>query len=221
MADKSNKKTECLRRLENVCRKADHIVTKILRITTGSLDRLMERVNNLKVVHLYRDPNAIINSRREWRGYPITDGFNNAKKLCDKMMIDLVGGLKLMHQFPDRVKFVFYEDIMSGVEVKTKELYKFLDMDASLMKFEHEETLDKIANEAPKDSEVARLAELRKKNNAFWWRQNLPFNVYGIVQDQCLKISSIFNLTFYENENTLRNFSIPSMNLPKFFVIQV
>ncbi|WAQ99951.1 hypothetical protein MAR_024324, partial [Mya arenaria] len=66
-------KSVCLRDLQDVCRRSTVRFIKLLRLTLGSLQPLLENNEHLKVVHLFRDPRAIIHSRMYTRYYPTNE----------------------------------------------------------------------------------------------------------------------------------------------------
>ena len=83
-------KSECLRNLETICKYRKHRVIKMLRVTLGTLRPLLEKNPRLKIVHLVRDPRAVMHSRKYSRYYGV--GANDIgdrtveENLCDKML---------------------------------------------------------------------------------------------------------------------------------------
>ncbi|WAR04426.1 hypothetical protein MAR_019795 [Mya arenaria] len=159
-------KSTCLKELEQICKAATHIVTKVLRITTGSLQPLLERKPNLKVIQLFRNPFAIINSRTHSKGYPVRDFTANAANLCKKMHWDFTGALELQKKYPGRVKIIFYEDLKSDVEGKMKTLTDFIGMDYDVNVIKKYNTVKTNVAKANTPS----LVKERKEDNAHWWR---------------------------------------------------
>lgn len=202
-----------MKKLEEKCKSADHVVTKVLRITSGSLETLLERFDNLKVLHLYRDPRAVVNSRMKWTNYPVGNVFQNARILCDKMLVDLLGGIKMVERFKNRFKFIFYEDILLETTEKVTVLFDFLGMQHITAN-----TKTNIRNDqCSTSSECPEELFVRKANNAFWWQYSLSYDMVNLIHSQCRDITVIFNMTHFANAILLQNMSTPSIVLPDFF----
>ena len=203
-------KMACLKAQETKCKNASHRVTKVLRLTTSSYDQLLERRTNLKILHLFRNPFAIINSRTESKGYPVRDFISNAAVLCKKMLLDYEGGIRLAKKYPGRVKMVFYEDIKSNVTEKMNVLYDYIGMERN----------DKEVNQWNKvkpnkgKSNTPVMSRTRVLDNAHWWRNHMSFLRYQGVRDKCTHLMKIFNLTNFKDRQELIKLNIPEINLP-------
>ncbi|WAR07401.1 CHST5-like protein [Mya arenaria] len=79
----------CLPMQALYCSNFRHLVVKTLRITTDSLGPLLDRKPDLKVIQLFRNPFAIMNSRLESSFQSIVSDFvEMGESLCRKMEID-------------------------------------------------------------------------------------------------------------------------------------
>ena len=204
-------KKECIKRQETLCKKAKHIVTKVLRMTVGSLEPLLRTVPDLKIIQLMRDPRAIINSRIHSQGYPARDYVSNSKALCQKMTWDLEEGLVLMKNYPDRFKFVFYEDVKSDVLSKARQLSNFIGME-----FDEAEVarLNIVSVNKAKSRSVA--TKSRVIDNAFWWRTRLSLANVDNVQRYCSKVFDGFDLKLFHSKADLTNASLSTFVLPNY-----
>ena len=208
-------KKTCLQRQMTLCKKSSHVITKVLRLTTGSLEDLLKKRDDLKIIHLFRNPLAIINSRTESVGYPVRDYAANAVTLCKKMMIDYDGAKRLKEKYPDRVKLVFYEDIKSNVNEKIKKLYEFIGMEFI------QSEVDRLNKVTPNQSRVRspNIQNTRTKNNAHWWRTHMTYQRYKSTYDKCKHLAKDFNITYFSDRNHLLKLNIPDMTLPKHLII--
>jgi len=204
-------KMTCLKEQEELCKKSDHIVSKVLRVTTGALEKLMESRPKLKVLQLFRNPIAIINSRTESKGYPVKDFAANAKNLCQKMFWDYQGSLELQKRFPNRVKMIFYEDLKSDVASKMKKLTSFVGMEYDEQEIS---SLNKVKTNAGKVSNP-KVKQTRISDNAHWWRTHISMTRYKQVTEKCQDVIKAFNLTQFEDNQRLTNLAIPEMVLPQ------
>lgn len=209
-----SKKT-CLQRQMALCRNSSHVITKVLRLTAGSFDRLLQKRQDLKVIHLFRNPFAIINSRTETSGYPVRDYNANALTLCKKMALDYDGAMKLKEKYPDKVKLVFYEDIKTNVTSKIKKLYDFIGM--NFVKSEVDR-LNQVKTNTPK-IKTPRIQSTRASNNAHWWRTHISYQRYKATYDRCKNVVKIFNITYFADRNHLLKLNVPDMTLPKHLII--
>lgn len=181
---------KCLQVISDICRKSTHRVSKVLRITLGALEPLLRNNPRLKVVHLFRDPRAIINSRIETQGYPLRSSDSsipsiksNAKALCDKMTADLKEGTILKQKFPERFRFIHYEDIFTNKE-SLIQLFSLVGMqttEGNLM------TVKSIKTNPPKRQHETR-ERFRKSNNAYWWTKYMAWKIVEIVNSECLPV---------------------------------
>ena len=181
-------------------------------MTVGSLEPLLQKNPNLKIVQLFRDPRAIINSRLYSRGYPARDFTKNARALCKKMNWDFKEGKELLKQYPDRVKLIFYEDIKSDVMKKSEQLSNFIGMD-----FQAAEV--NLLNRVKTNNAVAgrhiKAPSSRSKDNAFWWRLSIPDSTLKIVQRECRTVLEELGLRLFNSSTDLKNLSLPTFLTPK------
>lgn len=197
------------------CRNSSHIVTKVLRITTGSLEDLLKKRNDVKIIQLLRNPIAIINSRTESKGYPVRDFTANAVTLCKKMALDYDGAMALKKKYPDRVKIVFYEDIKSNVDEKIQSLYQFIGMEYSN---DAVQKLNKVKPNAAK-SNTPQMQKTRSQDNAHWWRTHISYLRYKTSYDKCRTVAKLFNITYFADRYQLMKLSLPDMTLPEHLII--
>ena len=108
------------------CKNSTHRVTKVLRFTVDNFDSFLMSRDNIKLIHLVRDPRAIINSRIGTNFFPTKDVLSIAEVLCNKMIHDFQAGRKLLMKYPKRFRFVYYEDLTDNPLDKIKALYKYL-----------------------------------------------------------------------------------------------
>lgn len=173
----------------SVCQKATHIVSKVLRVTTGAYKELLHDIPKLKVIHLFRDPRAVIHSRLETHGYPIkrtsiasmkSNIKANAKSLCTKMATDLKEGKQLQTLFPDRFRFIHYEDLYT-LDNSLISLHTYLGMPISNRELQFARTHK--SNSGNRRDSASR--QERQGNNAFWWRKYISWDTVQLVDAEC------------------------------------
>ncbi|XP_060596083.1 carbohydrate sulfotransferase 1-like [Ruditapes philippinarum] len=215
MKHKNKHKTCFQRHMPKKCKDSTHKVTKVLRLTTDLLATVLQSRDNLKVIHLFRDPRAIINSRIETDWYPAkTDKMiiENAKSLCNKMLYDFREGQKVQKLFPDRFRFLYYEDFSVDILNKSKILYNYLGMNGNEVYYPEIIKLPAAKNAAPVKSE-------RKKNTAYWWRKTFKWEVVEKMEEICKDVYKELGYKSFSNKQEYNDLSIPSVVIPKDYLI--
>ena len=204
-----------MRHMPRVCKDSTHKVTKVLRLTTDLFIPLLRSRENLKVIHLLRDPRAIINSRIVTQWYPSRteeSAIENAKSLCNKMLYDFRAGQKVQKLFPDRFRFIYYEDFSVDILNKTKILYDYLGMNVNEKYYTEIMNLPVFKNATADDSE-------RKKNSAFWWRTTLKWDIVNKMEDICKDVYKELGFRSFKNIQDYKDLSIHSLVIPKQYLI--
>ncbi|XP_052795311.1 carbohydrate sulfotransferase 4-like [Mya arenaria] len=209
-------KSVCLRDLQDVCRRSTVRFIKLLRLTLGSLQPLLENNEHLKVVHLFRDPRAIIHSRMYTRYYPTNEKEQEAvaKGLCDKMLKDYFSGVKLMKQYPGRVMFLYYEDLLEHLHVRLKELYSLLNIEYNATLVDHLAEIN--VNLAPAEKGISFRSD-RQGNNSIWWRKYMTWDDVASVEAVCGTAMRYLGYTSFDSVTQLRDLTVSSYRIPQMF----
>lgn len=179
-------------------------------MTLDNLGEFLVSRPNLKVIHLFRDPRAIINSRIQTAWYPSgTDKIvlDNTRALCNKMMIDYKKGLGLLKRFPDRFRFLYYEDLNDEPMQQVKRLYEYLGMSLDPATYSKVKTLPVFV---PNDQKLE-----RERNTAYWWRKSLSWKYVQQIDDICKEVYNTLGYRVFKSEVGLKNLTIPSVRIPK------
>ena len=209
----SNTLKTCLRAAEPGCISAKHRIIKLLRMTLDNLELLLQKNKHLKVVHLFRDPRAIINSHINtgWFGYDQYDPIfivGDAGVTCQRMMTDIQTGKQLQQKYPGRIKFIQYEDIGNLEPDKMKRLYAFLGMSFTIQ----EDTLIRKVKLPRKNSGV-------KGFHPYNYRETLSWKVVETVDRECSEVITELGYQLYRNEQHLRNMSHPAATNPLPYIV--
>jgi hypothetical protein len=176
---------------------------------------MLDTRKNLKVIHLFRDPRAIINSRIETKWFPSkTDEevIENAKSLCNKMLYDFRKGQNVHKKYPDRFKFIYYEDLTSNMLSKSKILYNYIGMNVDETYFP--EFMKHIVSKKTFVSKVE-----RKKNSAYWWRKNLNWTIVKNMEIICKDVYTELGYKPMSSFQEYVNLSMPSTVVPNEYLI--
>ena len=194
--------------ITNKCKNAKHRVTKVLRLTLDHFDTLLKSRNNLKVIHLFRDPRAIMNSRLQAEWYPSKDLLSNADALCRKMLFDYRVGQKLLKKYPNRFRFLYYEDLTDELLDKLKTLYTYIGMPLEEPRYSIVKTTNVF------DSSKTKVLTEREKNTAFWWRKKLKWDLVTKMDNLCKDVYDALGYITFSNYNEMQNLTYPSVNIP-------
>lgn len=195
------------------CRQARHKVIKVLRMSTDNLEYLLESRPNLKVIQLFRDPRAIINSRIETPWYASKSNITtrlNIQSVCSKMRTDVIESKKLLEKYPERFRLVYFEDLADSPGSKIIAIYKFLGMSIDPA------TYMEAFQTSPKKKEP-----LKSSNNTiYWWRQTLRWDYVKYIDILCGTLYNMLGYRSFKEVETLRRLSVPSVKIPNQFQIR-
>ncbi|CAC5385522.1 CHST1 [Mytilus coruscus] len=118
-------KGKCIRNLEAMCKNSSTILIKTIRLSFDQLLKIVTKIPELKVVHLVRDPRAILHSREEAKQIDYRHIRNESHGLCFKMANNINIGNHLMKE---KVFFLKYECLAANPVIIAKTLYSFLNL---------------------------------------------------------------------------------------------
>jgi len=163
--------------------------TKVVRATMDSMKLLLRELPTLRVIHLVRDPRAVTLSRHRFnpsaRGIYAEriqrkSGFRfapEASLYCNHVTADIRSRLALEREFPSRIMWMRYEDVIDNPVQRFRDLYKLLDEPIPM------KTLKQMENMASRG---------RKKNLTTKWQNILNFTDQIEIIHRC---SDFFRLT--------------------------
>ncbi|XP_060062625.1 carbohydrate sulfotransferase 4-like [Ylistrum balloti] len=182
----------CSRKYLSLCSQHGSIVSKMPRISIGLASKLLNRLPNLKIVHLLRDPRAIMNSRKKYDWTPVPSG---AISLCYKMFDDVLEAEKVKTAYPTRLYTVYYEDMVMEPLETFEKIYNFTgyNFDAN----EKTRILDKMQNST-------RIAKA--------WRNGIDDKILRETNKACTRLYPRLGYPQISNLLEIKNMSIPLRN---------
>ncbi|XP_029440325.1 carbohydrate sulfotransferase 5-like [Rhinatrema bivittatum] len=227
-------RTECLRKcnrvpfekLEEACRAHSYVVVKVVRILDLKIlyQLLKDPSLDLKIIHLVRDPRAILSSRE---GFPylneddatisrVQNSKNNISVVMQEICNAQVQMYKLASQDPQpflkgRYRMMRYEDLVRDPVAHIRDLYDFvgLKITPSMESWIYNVTHGLI----PNDKDLLPFSEDSRKI-ALQWRERLSFQKVKEVQKLCQQDMEVFGYAFIEAEQEQKNMSLDLL-LPK------
>ena len=122
---------KCLKPLVSKCQRSDIIATKVIRLHMSFVDRLMSDDPDLRLIHLVRDPRAMVES---WRKLEVRKRRRLSKKqmqlntllICKRMMTDCRIRRQLELAYPSRIFLLRYEDLVTSTDTVIQNVYNGL-----------------------------------------------------------------------------------------------
>jgi hypothetical protein len=198
--------------LIDMCQSHRHVVVKSIRVKNLNELRELGKFdieapwNILKIIHLVRDPRAIINSRahidltQHNTNWTKADFKANARALCTQILENLkegVGG----ESFKGMYHVIRYEDIVTQPERATRQLYEFASLPWS----------DRVAQWLRKNTgnkhESNAFSTTKNANVSLnHWRTH-DLNTIRIIERECSIIMALLGYKKVRNREHLLSFS--------------
>ena len=190
-------------------------------MSSDNLDKILVRNPKIKVIQLFRDPRAVINSRLTTDWYYLKENKSdvnydairaNADGLCRRMTYDLKMGMYLQDKFPSRFAFLLFEDIYSDRQKSNSDLYRYIGMEVPKKD-------DKFLN----NCDIGKYEHtVVKKSSDFssWWRTQLSFGASRAIEDACIEVFSVFPYLKLSSESELRDLNFSSWKMHPLFETQ-
>ncbi|XP_075679019.1 carbohydrate sulfotransferase 1-like [Dermatophagoides pteronyssinus] len=136
----------------DVCRRSRYNIIKTVRLRLQDIESLYkrledEKIKNLKVIYLVRDPRGIYNSRKsmEWCNQ---DQCKNLTNICNDMREDLNDYDRLKSKLNNNLLLIRYEDISANPFNETRKLFHDINLEFSqyIQRFLRTHTTNSTAN---------------------------------------------------------------------------
>ena len=125
----------CERLFKKQCEATPTRAIKTVRATMESAKYLLEKLPNLRVIHLLRDPRAVVVSRSEFdgsgSGYYAGKPLNMAKEammFCRQMVRDIQLRHQLQQMYPGQIMEIIYDDFVLQPQQYTELVYRFANV---------------------------------------------------------------------------------------------
>ena len=204
-----------------LCRLHKHTVVKTIRVNSiHKLSYLMDSEGPvdylLKVVHLVRDPRAVLNMRvmhnshENWTRKSVRE---HAKTLCRDMLRNIKYAVSAPSWLQGRYTLLRYEDLAMNPHQIAEQLYKFVgvNIDPQVRLWIDRTLRDGFASPSPLDSiyrqfsyTVQNLTDSVQK-----WRAQMPYPVVRLIETECYEVMNLLGYKIVEDEDELRTVSFP------------
>lgn len=205
------------------CLSKEHIAIKTVRVPeVGDLRTLTEDPRlDLKIIHLVRDPRAILASRimafsdqfRPWKIWNSTGrqpryvDLSQITSTCKDMTASAETGLQRPAWLQGRYLLVRYEDLAFNPQGKAGEIYKFvgLDMESRVQAWIMKNTRSNVSSQSEWNYRYSTSRDSRATSES--WRLRLSFDIVKTVQELCTDALSLLGYKQVHSAAELRNLS--------------
>ncbi|KAL4218117.1 Sulfotransferase [Mactra antiquata] len=153
------------------------------------------------MIHLFRDPRAIINSHiyTQWYKKHTNNSENDIKTNCHRIENDVIAALKLTKLYPERLMAVHYEDLYGNFQ-KFEKVYNFTGMTITpgVKRFLHEESSKSFSG----------TKNVKGHDSRFKYRETLSFDTVKIIDKHCAKALELLGLRTYSSASQLKDFNV-------------
>ena len=128
---------KCITVLERICKTSSVIVVKTIRLEMKSVQQLTRTVSGLKVIHLVRDPRAVILSRIKVEHWEMLNGYPNnmnlaliSKQFCAAILNDVEDRRRIELRNQGKFLQCSYENMISHPLDVLTSIYRFIQIDS-------------------------------------------------------------------------------------------
>lgn len=205
------------------CLSRGHVAIKTVRIPeVGDLRTLTEDPRlDLRIVHLVRDPRAILASRimafseqfRAWKIWNVTGrqpryvDLSQITSTCKDMAASVETGLQRPAWLRGRYLLVRYEDLALSPEARATEIYQFvgLEMEDRVRTWIAKNTNSNVSN--PSEWNYKYSTSRDSRVTAESWRLRMSFDIVRTIQNLCNDTLALLGYRQVHSAAELRNLS--------------
>jgi hypothetical protein len=137
--------SNCAATLRNACARAHLRAAKTVRASMPSMEPLLRADDAFRVIHLVRDPRAVVASRLATKDESIigiyalkakndaaneTRAVREAATYCRRAAADLEYSRMLQDRYPGRIMTIRYEDVVANLGSHAEAAYRFIGFDS-------------------------------------------------------------------------------------------
>ncbi|XP_043937278.1 carbohydrate sulfotransferase 5-like [Protopterus annectens] len=217
--------------VQEACQTYSHIAVKEVRLFR--LESIYPLINdpalNLRIIHLVRDPRAVLNSREKALWSLINDNkilLNSQSKSLGndsnyKVMETICRSQFRIHKtattegpssLKNRYLVVRYEDVAFDPLGKVKEMYRFTNLNLSP---KLESWIHDITHGSEKDYTEFQITSRDAQSISHSWRNKLSFLNVTKVQQVCKEAMDLFGYKLVSSEKELKSFSLDLVSRDK------
>lgn len=156
----------CIPILTSECQAAKVRVVKTIRHTLDIIDKVVDRVPDAKVVHLVRDPRAMLASRQKW----VRTNNKEVAATCARLEADRVAFNRLVDARPRTYFQLRFEDLATRPLAAAMDVHRHVDLTP-----QDDYVMEWVSNHTSAQADNSPEGTVRQNStsHASQWRQNL------------------------------------------------
>ena len=124
----TDKRRSCVSTFESWCTRSRLRSAKTIRMSMEHVQHMMEVDPQIKVIHLLRDPRAILRSQVNFRAKLGNEWETLATRLCSRLLKDVSIRETLEQKYPGQLIQIRYEDLATNPIKSAETMYQYLSL---------------------------------------------------------------------------------------------
>lgn len=200
--------SHCVQHLTDLCRSSSVVIIKVLRIDMELARVLKTYLNNLSIIHLVRDPRAIMNSRAKGHFLSNDPLSSQSMALCSVMYKNIMNVQRY-----DSCFTLQFEHLAKEPELVVRRLYSYcglnFTMETSRWLKLHTNASQRDLFQLPVNIKDRKITFLKNSMHVSQdWRRRMSLKDIGIIQNSCHEVLRVLGSRVFAGESELRNVSI-------------
>ena len=174
----------CIKELQTVCETSPMKIIKTIRLPLWAMHSLLQEFPGLKIVHLIRDPRAILTSQNKFGMCAEKRGGSDgcASLLCKRIEKDVTDGEIIARRYPGRMTRLFYESIAERPIETAKKLFDFM---GTTFTIQAEEYILGITSANNPDNCAICTTRSNSSEHIDGWKTKIKPNFLKIIEQNC------------------------------------
>lgn len=214
-ADSAGSWNSCTHAMSVTCHRDYSVVAvKTIRFHMARALALVQSDPDVKIVHLVRDPRAVLLSRRKLGFCNWTDLANEASYLCSRMSRDLKLALAARDTLKGRYLLKRYEDTASSPVEAMDLLYSFVGLVSSAEDQAFAKNLSKSSKQI-KPCPTCKGAVYNAKEISQVWRKSIAHKDAQTISGLCQDVMELLGYRKdFASKKALKNLAVPAVQKP-------
>lgn len=195
----------CIEPLIIACQKSRVVALKVIRSTMYGISSIFTSDSNVKVIHLIRDPRAVLKSQHRVGSFKWRDVAKASSEFCQRVENDISVSTNLSKIHTNRILTVRYEDIVDYPLETGRKMYAFFNLDMTLP---IQKYIWNITYGGHKDGCFICIVRSNATSTANTWRRKLPFHLVNEMQQGCGKVLRIMGYRTFNNSQEVKDLQL-------------